>query len=76
MPIGRDKTRGAVFHAVRRLFSWKTTAFAAALGEQQFGSGMGMSSALYILISFGLGGGLLIDGHYLRGAAGRSGEIG
>lgn len=51
-------------------------ASAAALGEQQFGSGMGMSSALYILISSGLGGGLLIDGHYLRGAAGRSGEIG
>jgi predicted NBD/HSP70 family sugar kinase len=51
-------------------------ASAAALGEQQFGCGPELASALYILMSSGLGGGLLIDGHYMRGATGRSGEIG
>lgn len=51
-------------------------AAAAAMGEQQFGSGSQLSSALYILISSGLGGGLLIDGRLVRGASGRSGEIG
>lgn len=51
-------------------------AAAAALGEQQFGCGPELSSALYILLSSGLGGGLLIEGHYVRGATGRSGEIG
>ena len=51
-------------------------AAAAAMGEQQFGVGPQLDSFLYILISSGLGGGLVIDGRYVRGAEGRSGEIG
>ena len=49
---------------------------AAAMGEQQLGLGQQLSSFFYVLISWGLGGGLVIDGAYFRGAAGRSGEIG
>lgn len=33
-------------------------------------------SFFYILVTAALGGGLVIDGHYFRGADGRSGEIG
>lgn len=51
-------------------------AAAAALGEAQFGSGLAYPSFFYLLISAGLGGGLVIDGNYVRGATGRSGEIG
>lgn len=51
-------------------------AAAAALGELQFGHGVNRSSFFYILVSIGLGGGLVVDGHYVRGAHGRSGEIG
>jgi predicted NBD/HSP70 family sugar kinase len=51
-------------------------AAAAALGELQFGQGVNRSSFFYMLVNFGLGGGLVIDGHYVRGANGRSGEIG
>ena len=51
-------------------------AAAAAMGEQQLGSGNLYSSAFYILISWGLGGGFFLDGHYVRGADGRSGELG
>lgn len=51
-------------------------AAAAAMGEQQLGSGRRYSSAFYILISWGLGGGFFADGTYVRGANGRSGEIG
>ena len=51
-------------------------AAAAALGELQFGHGVNRSSFFYILVSVGLGGGLVIDGQYVRGAHGRSGEIG
>jgi predicted NBD/HSP70 family sugar kinase len=51
-------------------------AAAAAMGEQQLGSGRRYSSAFYILISWGLGGGFFADGTYVRGADGRSGEIG
>jgi predicted NBD/HSP70 family sugar kinase len=51
-------------------------AAAAALGESQFGHGLRKPSFFYILITSGLGGGLVIDGEHFRGANGRSGEIG
>jgi predicted NBD/HSP70 family sugar kinase len=51
-------------------------AAAAAIGELQFGHGLRSPSFFYILISAGLGGGLVVDGNYFRGADGRSGEIG
>lgn len=51
-------------------------ATAAAMGEMQFGHGQSHNSFFYILLSSGLGGGLVIDGHYVRGADGRSGELG
>ena len=49
---------------------------AAAMGEQQLGFGHQYPSFFYILVSWGLGGGLVVDGNYFRGADGRSGEIG
>lgn len=49
---------------------------AAAMGEQQLGLGHKYPSFFYILVSWGLGGGLVVDGSYFRGAEGRSGEIG
>ena len=51
-------------------------AAAAAMGEMQLGKGQSNNSFFYILISSGLGGGLVVDGNYVRGASGRSGEIG
>ncbi len=51
-------------------------ACAASIGEMQFGHGLQHRSFAYTIISAGLGGGLVIDGHYYRGAQGRSGEIG
>ena len=51
-------------------------AAAAAIGELQFGHGIDCQSFFYILISAGLGGGLVVEGDYFRGANGRSGEIG
>jgi predicted NBD/HSP70 family sugar kinase len=51
-------------------------AAAAAMGEMQFGLGQRYSSFFYILITAALGGGVVLDGHYVRGATGRSGELG
>lgn len=51
-------------------------AAAAAMGEMQFGLGQQHSSFFYVLITAALGGGLVLDGHYVRGATGRSGELG
>jgi len=51
-------------------------AAAAALGELYFGDGLHHPNFFYVLVSLGLGGGLVIDGNYYRGALGRSGELG
>ncbi|AKH18955.1 ROK family transcriptional regulator [Sphingomonas sanxanigenens] len=51
-------------------------AAAAALCELQFGAGRHSASFFYLLISIGLGGGLVLDGSFYRGATGRSGELG
>src|SRR6202051_2578145 len=51
-------------------------AAAAAIGEMQFGSGHQYRSFFYLLVTAALGGGLVADGNYFRGANGRSGEIG
>lgn len=51
-------------------------AAAAALGELYFGHGLHHPNFFYVLVSLGLGGGVVIEGNYYRGALGRSGEIG
>ncbi|KTT69195.1 ROK family transcriptional regulator [Sphingomonas endophytica] len=51
-------------------------AAAAAIGEMQFGLGQQHASFFYLLITFGLGGGVVVNSFYDRGANGRSGEIG
>lgn len=48
----------------------------AALGEYQYGAGMGVSSLLYITISTGVGGGWVLNGKIWQGAQGMAGEIG
>ena len=50
-------------------------AASAALGEAHLGNGIALPSFFYLLISAGLGGGLVIDRTYVRGANSRSGEI-
>jgi len=51
-------------------------AAAAALGEAQCGKGLNLPSFFYLLISAGLGGGLVVERSFYEGATGRSGEIG
>lgn len=49
---------------------------AAALGEYRFGAGRGLRHMVYITVSTGVGGGLILDGKLYTGAAGGAGEIG
>jgi len=49
---------------------------AAALGEAAWGAGRGAHSFIYITVSTGIGGGLVIDGHLYRGVDGAHPEIG
>lgn len=49
---------------------------AAALAEGRWGQGKGHHCFLYLTVSTGIGGGLLIDGRLFRGAGGAHPEIG
>jgi glucokinase len=49
---------------------------AAALGEMYYGSAVGYRNFIYITISTGIGGGIVIDGNLYSGAKGMAGEIG
>jgi len=49
---------------------------AAALGEWLWGAGKGACSLIYITVSTGIGGGIIIDGRLHRGKDCRAGEIG
>jgi glucokinase len=49
---------------------------AAAFAEYRFGAGRGSSYFIYITISTGIGGGMVIDGNIYTGASGTAAEIG
>ena len=51
-------------------------ATAAAWGEFVYGAGRGFRNVIYITVSTGIGGGLVLDGRLYRGASGAAGEIG
>ena len=49
---------------------------AGTLGEWKFGAGRGVNDLLYVNIGTGIGGGIISDGHLVRGAKNLAGEIG
>ena len=51
-------------------------ASAAALAEVRYGAGIGLDTVVYMTISTGVGGGLVIHGHLHYGAATNGGEMG
>jgi len=51
-------------------------ASAAALGEHHSGAGKGIKNLIYLTVSTGIGGGIIIDDKLYAGACGSAGEIG
>ncbi|MGQ9546541.1 MAG: ROK family protein [Dehalococcoidia bacterium] len=49
---------------------------AAALGEFCFGAARGVRNFIYITLSTGIGGGIIVDGKVFTGAIGAAGEVG
>ncbi|MDD5039362.1 MAG: ROK family protein, partial [Dehalococcoidales bacterium] len=49
---------------------------AAALGEHHFGAGKGANNLIFITVSTGIGGGIIINGKLYFGVSGGAGEIG
>ena len=48
----------------------------AALGEQRYGAGRGVSHMIYMTISTGIGGGIIVDNKLFLGWRGLAGEVG
>jgi glucokinase len=48
----------------------------AALAEQRFGAGQGVADMIYITVSTGIGGGVIVDNKLLLGAQGFAAEVG
>jgi glucokinase len=49
---------------------------AAALGEHRYGAGRGVDNLVYLTVSTGIGGGIIIGGRLYSGESGNAGEIG
>jgi predicted NBD/HSP70 family sugar kinase/biotin operon repressor len=90
-PVSRDGTVGstvilpgweglnAVDELTRRLelqVAVDNDANLGALAEVSFGAGRGMSDVIYLMVSSGVGAGIVIDGRLHRGVTGLAGEIG
>jgi glucokinase len=56
--------------------SLENDANAAAVGEHRFGAGQGIDNMIYLTISTGIGGGLILNGQLYRGVDGTAGELG
>lgn len=48
----------------------------AALGEHMFGAGRGFKDMLYLTVSTGIGGGIIVNGQLMKGTSGTAGELG
>jgi len=49
---------------------------AQAYGEFKFGAGKGYHDLVFVTVSTGIGGGIIVDGKMLRGLSGTAGEVG
>lgn len=72
---GRDLA-GDLSRALGVEVAIENDADAAALGEARWGAGQGSRVFLYLTVSTGIGGGVVMDGRLARGAAGWHPEIG
>lgn len=62
--------------AFERPAALENDATAAAAGEHRFGAGAGTRHMVYLTLSTGVGGGVIVDGQLYRGAMGNGGELG
>jgi glucokinase len=75
---GWDRTpvRDALAEAFGRPVTLENDANAAALAEWRFGAGRGCDDLVFLTMSTGIGGGLILGGRLQRGVACSAGEIG
>ena len=68
--------RGLLADALGRPVAIENDANAAALAEFRFGAGRGSRDMVFLTMSTGVGGGLVLGGRLVRGVASSAGEVG
>jgi glucokinase len=68
--------RAALESRLGRSVILENDGIAAAIGEWKFGAGKGLSSIVYVTVSTGIGGGVIVNGNVLRGRKGMAGHVG
>lgn len=63
-------------HEFERPAFLENDATAAAAGEHRYGAGAGTRHMVYLTVSTGVGGGVVVDGRLYRGAGGNGSELG
>jgi glucokinase len=77
LPGWRDvPVRELAERAYERPATLENDATAAAAGEHRWGAGATVSNMVYLTLSTGVGGGVVIDGQLYRGSWGNGGELG
>jgi glucokinase len=77
LPGWRDVPLGSLLSAEVGLPVFvENDANAAALAERWAGAGVGVDDLIYVTVSTGIGGGLILGGQLYHGAAGTAGEVG
>jgi len=71
LPLGAELQRH-----LRRPVLMENDANAVALGEYRYGAGRGVPDLVYLTISTGIGGGIILGGRLWRGSHGLAGEVG
>jgi glucokinase len=68
--------RDEIEKGIRAKVILENDANAAALGEHWLGAGRGMDDLVMLALGTGIGGGIILGGHVLRGYLGMAGEVG
>lgn len=77
LPSWKDVPLPGIIQNVLQIpVAMENDANAAALGEYLYGSGIGIDNFIYITISTGIGGGIILNGKLFSGEWGNAGEIG
>ena len=68
--------RDAVSKLFNKLAILENDAIAAAYGEWKYGAGLGLQHLVYVTVSTGIGGGVVVDGQLLHGRRGMASHVG
>jgi len=76
LPLGGVDVRGLVMSRLKYPVTIDNDGHTAALGESKFGAAKGIKDFVMVTLGTGVGGGVFIGGHLMRGSRGFGGEVG